>query len=171
VAKIADGLGPDVGVWNLGSGWARAADAASDGYWLYKAKQCDEVVVALGVNDIDSDAVDPDVLLADLAGIVGRLKQHAPARRVFLFTVPPFNLKGAEGATWMRVNEHLRASPPPGVDRVFDVAAVLSRPGPDERLLKPEYAGNRDPHPNDAASAAIAAAFLAWYHPQTPPGG
>lgn len=52
VSEVAKGLGTEYGVWNIGSGWSRANDAASDGAWLYKAKQNDEIVICLGVNDI-----------------------------------------------------------------------------------------------------------------------
>jgi lysophospholipase L1-like esterase len=165
VAKIADGLGPDFGIWNLGSGWARAADAASDGFWLYKAKQCSEVAVVLGVNDIASDGLAADAILADLATIVDRLKQHNPATKIILFTIPTFNFTGAAYTTWKQVNDEILAGPPSGVDRVFDVAAVLSQPAPDDGLVKPEYHTGGDAHPNDVGSAAIATAFLAWYRP------
>jgi lysophospholipase L1-like esterase len=165
VAKIADGLSPDVGIWNLGSGWARAADAASDGAWLYKAKQCTEVAVILGVNDIGSEHVSADQLLGYLTTIVSLLKQHNSAARVILFTVPTFNFTGAAYTTWRAVNNTILASPPAGVERVFDVAAVLSQPAPNDGLVQTGYANGSDGHPNDAGSAAIAAAFLAWYAP------
>jgi lysophospholipase L1-like esterase len=166
VAKIADGLGPDVGVWNLGNGWARAADAASDGYWLAKAKQCTEVAVILGVNDIINSSRTADQILADLTTILGALKAHDPTTKTILFTVPTFNLGGGNYTTWKQVNDTIRAAPLPGADRVFDIAAVESRPAPDDGLLKVGYT-NGDGHPNDTAGTAIADAFLAWY--STPP--
>ena len=162
VAKIADGLGPDVGVWNLGSGWARAADAASDGYWLAKAKQCSEVAVILGINDILNSSRTADQILADLTTVLGALKAHDPATRTILFTVPTFNLGGGNYATWKQVNDTIRAAPLPGADRVFDIAAVESRPAPDDGQLMVGYS-NGDGHPNDTAGTAIADAFLAWY--------
>ena len=163
VAKIADGLGADVGVWNLGSGWARAADAASDGYWLAKAKQCTEVAVILGVNDIINSSRSADQILADLTTILGALKAHDPSTRTILFTVPTFNLGGAAYTTWKQVNDTIRAAPLLGADRVFDIAAVQSQPAPNDGQVKPEYANGGDAHPNDAAGTAIASAFLAWY--------
>jgi len=162
VAKIADGLGPDVAVWNLGSGWARAADAASDGVWLWKAKQCDEVAVILGVNDILNSARTSDQILADLTTILGALKAHNPAVKTILFTVPTFNFGGALYTTWKQVNDTIRAAPLPGADRVFDIADVESQPAPNDGLLKMGYTTG-DGHPNDVGSAAIANAFLAWY--------
>jgi lysophospholipase L1-like esterase len=165
VAKIADGLSADIGIWNLGSGYARAADAASDGAWLYKAKQCSEVAVILGVNDIVSEHVTADQLLGYLTTIVSLLKQHDSQTSVILFTVPTFNFTGAAYTTWRTVNDTILSAPPAGVDRVFDVAAVLSQPAPNDGLVQAAYHTGGDGHPNDAGSAAIAAAFLAWYAP------
>jgi lysophospholipase L1-like esterase len=162
VAKIADGLGPDVGVWNLGSGWARAADAASDGVWLWKAKQCDEVAVALGVNDIINSGRSSDQILADLTTILGALKAHNPPVKTILFTIPTFNFALMPYTTWKTVNDTILATPPPGADRVFDVAAVESQPPPNDGKLIMGYSSG-DGHPNDAGSAAIASAFLDWY--------
>jgi lysophospholipase L1-like esterase len=162
VAKIADGLGPDTSVWNLGSGWARAADAASDGYWLYKAEQCTEVAVILGVNDIINSNRSSAQILADLTTIMQRLKQHNASIRTILFTVPTFNLSGQAYTTWKAVNDSIRSQPVPGADRVFDIAAVLSQPVPNDGLVQPAFI-NGDPHPNDVAGTAIANAFLAWY--------
>jgi lysophospholipase L1-like esterase len=163
VELIAEGLGPDIGIWNLGSGWARAADAASDGAWLWEAKQCTEVAVILGVNDIGSDHVGADQLSGYLTTIVTLLKQHDPTMTVILFTVPTFNFTGDAYTTWKTVNDAILMSPPAGVDRVFDVAAVLSQPAPNDGLVQVGYSNGADAHPNDAGSAAIAAAFLAWY--------
>lgn len=74
VARIADGLGTDIGVWNLGSGWARAYDVAADGPWLNKTKQSDEVMIVLGVNDIDIGCRSADELLGDLQTIISKIK-------------------------------------------------------------------------------------------------
>jgi len=162
VAKIATGLGPDVSVWNLGSGWARAADAASDGNWLYKAKQCAEVAVILGVNDFGSSARTSAQVLADLTTIVSKLKQNNALAKVILFTVPTFNFAGTNYDKWKQTNAALLATPPKGTDRVFDIAAVLSQPAPNDGLLKTEYRST-DAHPNDVAGTDIAKAFLTWY--------
>jgi lysophospholipase L1-like esterase len=165
VADIADGLGPDAGVWNLGSGWARAADAASDGYWLAKTDRCTEVAVILGVNDILNSMRTSDQLLGDLGTIMGTIKARHPSTRVILFTVPTFNLTGQAYTTWAAVNDAIRTAPPAGADLVFDIAAVQSQPAPNDGKVKPEYMTGGDAHPNNVASAAIASAFLAWYPP------
>ena len=149
-------------MWNLGSGWARAADAASDGYWLWKAKQCTDVAVVLGINDILNSARTSDQILADLTTILGALKAHYPGARTILFTVPTFNLGGANYVTWKQVNDAIRAAPLPGADRVFDIAGVESQPPPADGMLKAGFTAG-DGHPNDVAGTAIADAFLAWY--------
>jgi lysophospholipase L1-like esterase len=162
VAKIAAGFGPNVSVWNLGSGWARAADAASDGYWLYKAKQCSEVAVILGVNDLGNSGRTAAQVLADLATIVDKLKKNQPAAKVILFTVPTFDFTGTTYDNWKQVNTAILSAPPTGTDRVFDIAAVLSQPAPNDGQVKSEYRSG-DAHPNDLAGTAIANAFLSWY--------
>jgi len=164
VARIADGLGPDHGVWNLGSGWARAYDAATDTAWLHKARQGDQVLIALGVNDIDIGERSAEQLLGDLTRIVSILKSNNPAVDIVMFTVPPFNFSGERERVWRRVNETLRTAPPAGVDRVFDIAAVLSQQAPQEHCLRPEFMSpGNDPHPNGLAGKAVAEAFLDWY--------
>ncbi|WP_155617537.1 SGNH/GDSL hydrolase family protein [Paenibacillus campinasensis] len=168
VARIADGLGPDYSVWNLGSGWARAYDASADGPWLAKAAEGDIVAVALGVNDIDIGARSSEELLGDLTAIVKRLKQKkreaGSAIRIILFTVPPFNFTGDREKVWRTVNEVIRTRPPEGVDAVFDIAELLSCPAPDEHRIEPKYMSNADdPHPNGLAGAVVAEAFLKWF--------
>lgn len=170
VARIADGLGPRYGVWNLGSGWGRAYDAVTDGAWLNKAKQGQgadnavQVVLALGVNDIDIGARSTEELLANLATIVSLLKKNNPTTEIILFTVPPFNFSGEREHVWRRVNETIRSASLPGVDRVFDMAALLSQPVPHEHRLRPEFMSSTDdPHPNGLAGKVVADAFLKWY--------
>lgn len=164
VARIAEGLGTNYGVWNIGSGWARAYDASEDSAWLYKAKQGEQVLIALGVNDIDIGERSAEQLLGDLTEIISLLHANNPAVDIILFTVPPFNFSGNRESVWRRVNETIRTAPPAGVTRVFDIAAVLSQPAPQEHRLKPEYMSNTDdPHPNGLAGQAVSEAFLRWY--------
>ncbi|MNI17895.1 GDSL-like Lipase/Acylhydrolase [compost metagenome] len=164
VARIADGLGLHTGVWNIGSGWARAYDAAADQAWLKKAKQGQQIMIALGVNDIDIGKRSTEQLLADLTRIVSLLIESDPAKHIILFTVPPFNFSDEQELIWRQVNEIIRTNPPIGVSRVFDMAAVLSHPAPNEHKLRPEYMSNKDdPHPNGLAGTAVSEAFLKWY--------
>ncbi|MEC0139047.1 SGNH/GDSL hydrolase family protein [Paenibacillus macerans] len=170
VARIAEGLGARYGVWNLGSGWARAYDAAADGAWLGKVKHGQgehpgsQVILALGVNDIDIGARTAEQLLGDLETIISLLKKNDPATEIILFTVPPFNFSGSREQVWRSVNAAIRASSIPGVDRVFDMAALLSQAAPQEHRLRPEFMSpGDDPHPNGFAGKVVAEAFLKWY--------
>lgn len=169
-ARIADGLGNDYAVWNLGSGWARAYDAAADRAWLNKVKLGQapgtntQIILALGVNDIDIGARTSEELLADLTTIVSLLRQNDPTTEIILFTVPPFNFSEEREQVWRRVNDHIRSASLPGVDRVFDMAVHLSQPAPQDHRLRPEFMSSEyDPHPNGAAGKVVADAFLAWY--------
>ena len=82
----------------------------------------------LGVNDIINSERSSDQILADLTTILGALKAHNPAVKTILFTIPTFNFALAPYTTWKTVNDTILATPPPGADRVFDVAAVESQP-------------------------------------------
>lgn len=163
-AKIAAGLGTSYGVWNIGSGWARAYDLTGESCWLNKAMMMDEVIMCLGVNDIGTANRTADQVLSNISYAVSRIKQNNPDGSVILFTVPPFNFEGEQEAHWRKVNDTIRHNPPAGVDRVFDIAAVLSLPAPNDRMVNPIYMSNKDdPHPNGVAGTAVAEAFLAWY--------
>jgi lysophospholipase L1-like esterase len=157
VAKIAAGIGADCAVWNLGLGYARAYDAASDGAWLSKAKKCDEVNICLGVNDIGAGSRTDTQILADLQAIANGLKRNDPLCRIILFTIPPFNYTGEQERYWRAVNRAIRTGMIAGADSVFDMASVLSRPHPDDAMSM------FDPHPDAAGGTAIAEAYLAWY--------
>ncbi|MCL6457724.1 MAG: SGNH/GDSL hydrolase family protein [Gorillibacterium sp.] len=167
VARVAEGLGTDVGVWNLGSGWARSSDLtiAQESAWMHKAIQCDELVLCLGVNDLGTlNRTGPDII-ADLAAIVATFKSYKPNGSVILLTLPPFQFMEEQEIAWRHVNQIIREQSLQGVDRVFDIAQVLSRPEPEDNLIKQAYmsgAGD-DAHPNGLAGEAIAEAFLKWY--------
>lgn len=160
-ARIVDGLGTDIGVWNIGSGWARAYDVAVDGPWLNKAKQCDEVMIVLGVNDIDIGCRSADELLGDLQTIISKIKDANAEASIILSTVPPFNFQGEREEIWRKVNKEILSNPPIGVSRVFDIASLLSLPAPDDHRIRPEFmSGTDDPHPNGVAGKSVADAFL-----------
>ncbi|AIQ39387.1 SGNH/GDSL hydrolase family protein [Paenibacillus sp. FSL R5-0912] len=163
-ARIAEGLGAEYGLWNIGSGWGRAYDVATDGAWLHKALQGDEVLIVLGVNDLDIGQRSAEELLEDLTHIIAKIKSARQGASVILSTVPPFNFEGDRETAWRSVNESILTNPPAGVNRVFDIAAVLSVPAPADHRIKPEYMSDEfDPHPNGHAGKAVAEAFLAWY--------
>lgn len=164
VSKISNGLGTEYGVWNLGSGWARAKDAATDGIWLYKAKQNDEIIICLGVNDIGTLNRSYSEITTDLTSIIGKIKENNPKCTIILCTVPTFDFKEEQEVVWRKLNAAIKANSFEGVSRVFDIAAVLSQPAPEDNLVKAEYHSNfDDPHPNGMAGTAVAKAFLEWY--------
>lgn len=146
---------------NLGSGWARAYDAAADGAWLKRVKVADEVTVCLGVNDIGTCNRGAEEITSDLARIVRLLKAANPGMRVALFTLPPFDFEGAQLAVWNQVNNWIRSGGAPEAE-VFDTVPVLGRPAPYEHLVREEYRFPMNPHPNARAGEAVARAFLAW---------
>lgn len=163
VAKIAAGLGTDIGVWNIGSGWARAYDLVGGGAWLDKAMQGDEVIVCLGVNDIGTANRSAEQLIADLTSVIGQLASGKP-QAVWLCTLPAFNFEGEQEGVWRTVNDWIRSLPDIGITGVFDIAAVLGQEPPNDRLLQTAYMSpHNDPHPNGLAGSAVAGAFLTWY--------
>lgn len=166
-ARITAALPASIGAWNIGSGWARAYDAASGGAWLAKAKQADEIVIALGVNDIGTAGRSAADVKRDLHAVIDQLKEANPEMRIILCTVPTFNFTGEQESAWREVNAAIRSGAFAGADFIFDIAAVLSQPVPNDHLLQPAYMTNEfDPHPNGTAGAAVAEAFLAWYRNQ-----
>ena len=60
-ARLANLLGDRHAYWNIGIGYARSGDAASDGIWLERAKHNDLVFVCLGVNDIQRGIPTDDI--------------------------------------------------------------------------------------------------------------
>ena len=150
-AKIAEGLPADVSVWDLGIGYARAYDAATDGGWLARAKRCDTVCVCLGVNDLCRGR-NADEICRDLTTVVRALKQAGC--RVILFTVPPFDFEGDAKEYWYAVNRYLRETLSEEADALFDFAAVLGRPAPEEH--RSVWGG----HPNAEGCRIAAEAYL-----------
>ena len=153
-AKIAEGLPDEISVWDLGIGYARAYDAASDGGWLARAKECGVVNVCLGVNDLVRGRCDREIL-ADLTAVVRALK--AAGCRVVLFTVPPFDFTGKAEEYWYSINRAIRETLSKEADALFDFAAVLGRPAPEEH--RSVWGG----HPNAEGCRIAAEAYLKEY--------
>lgn len=147
-ALVAEALGEEYSFWNLGLGFGRARDAASDGAWLFKAKQTDAVVLCYGVNDICQFHGRAEELQQDLLTIIQALGKNGV--RVLIQTVPPFGFSGTELEAWLRVNAYIRGTLSRYADCVFDAAAVLT--AAPEREGKALYGG----HPNEAGCAAWA---------------
>ena len=152
VARIAAGLPDAYSVWDLGIGYARGYDAATDKGWLARAKMCDIVNVCFGVNDLLRGRT-ADQIIADLYTIVNSI--HKAGKRVILFTVPPFDIMGEAQTYWYRVNAKIRGVLGETADAVFDFASVLGQPAPNE------YRSVYEPHPNAAGCQIAADAYLA----------
>ena len=148
-AVLAEKLGPDYAHWNLGIGYGRGSDAATDGAWLYRAKQNDVVIVCYGVNDILHDIREPAgeaKLKADLEKIVDCL--NAAGAKVVLQTVPPFDYAGEQIGIWQRVNDHIRNVLSSKVAMVFDDVPHMCLDETQPHMSK------FGPHP-DAAGCAV----------------
>lgn len=117
-------LGNDYAYWNLGIGYARCKDAATDGSWLFKAKQADYVVVCLGVNDISSDKATGTQLCQNLKKVVDKLNEAGC--EVILQTVPPYTSYNDNGIkTWYTANDYIRNELSKSVVAVFDQTELL----------------------------------------------
>ena len=121
-ALLSEAVGASYSYWNLGIGYGKGQDAASDGAWLYKAKQMDAVVVAYGSNDVGRGR-SAEEMKKDFAAIVQRLQQAGV--KVFLISVPPFNWKEEYLQRWNAVNEYLVTELSGEADGFFHVAPLL----------------------------------------------
>ena len=150
-ALLADAVGEQFAYWNLGIGYGRAADAASDGAWLYKAKQMDAVVLCFGTNDIGQGR-DAEQIQRDLRYIIQKLQ--AAGVKVLLQTLPPFDWTGDKLAVWLQVNEYLRCTLSKIADEFFDVVPILIEGK--EAMGKAKYGE----HPNEEGCRAWADALM-----------
>ena len=148
-AVVSQMLGDEYAYWNLGIGFGRANDAASDGAWLYRAKQNDLVVVCYGVNDIFR-ITSAEQTKKDLKEIVDKL--HAAGVKVLLQTVPPFDYDESHGAIWREINRYILEELSQQVEGTFDVVPVL---GDENHPQKAKYGG----HPDAAGCKAWAEAL------------
>ena len=148
-ALTAKKLGTDTAVWDIALGFGRGNDAATDGAWLYKARQADAVIVCFGVNDLFR--VQAGALLKDdLTAIVRTLKKNG--QKVLIETVPPFDFEGNLRDTWEEVNRFILEELSGEADGVFDVVPVL---GMKDDPAKAKYGG----HPDERGNAAWAEAL------------
>lgn len=158
-ARIAAELSDRYASLNLGLGFAQIGDAASDGAWLSRAKDCDIINVCLGVNDILHGEGDSAICIERLRRIVAALKAAPRPPRVVLFTVPPFDYEGENIARWRAINAAISAPGHLGADHSFDMARVLSIGG--ER----EYMSKYGPHPDGVGGAAVAREYIDVFLP------
>lgn len=139
-ALVGEALGEEYSYWNFGLGFAKAQDAASDGAWMFKAKQMDWVVLCLGTNDIGRGRTETEIK-RDLLEVVNRLKRHGV--KVLIQTLPPYSFEGQDLEKWIHVNQYIRKELAKKADGFFDIAPLLTD-GP-ELKGKAKYCG----HPNE----------------------
>ncbi|MFA7637115.1 MAG: SGNH/GDSL hydrolase family protein [Monoglobales bacterium] len=121
-ARLADLLGTDYSYWNLGLGFGRADDAASDGAWLFKAKQSDVVLICFGVNDI-LQGYSQNQIINNLTYTVKKLKEQSI--KVIVQTIPPFDYDEGRKNIWLNVNDYIKNELSKICDFVFDVVPIL----------------------------------------------
>lgn len=140
-ALISEKLGDEYAFWNLGIGFGRANDMASDGAWLYKAKNNDIVFLCCGVND-SLQGFSAEEIIRDINIVVDIL--NSAGARVILQTLPPFDYQGENITKWQTVNEFLLTKMKDKVELVFDNVPVL-RESADKPFSAQKYGG----HPNE----------------------
>ncbi len=150
-ALLAERLGHQHAYWNLGLGFGRAMDAATDGVWLNKAKQNDAVILCFGVNDIGRGR-SAEQIIADLNTAVEKLTEAGC--RVLLQTVPPFDYTPENREKWEAINNAIRQELAQKVDAVFDVVPTLGQSAEEPHRAK--YGG----HPNEEGGRAWADALF-----------
>lgn len=141
-ALLTDKIGDEFAGWNLGIGFARANDAASDGAWMFKVKQNDIVVMCLGINDIGR-GFPVEQIKKDLDFVLETLKKADI--KVVLQSLPPYSgLDEIQIMKWKQVTDFIKNDLAKKADLFFDVAPHLyvSENTPTESLY--------NEHPNAA---------------------
>ena len=137
-ALLSEKLGSEYSYWNLGIGYGRANDAASNGAWFYKAKQSDIIFVCYGVNDLLREQPEEQIK-SDLTYIVDTLNKAG--KKIILQTIPPFNYQGETIDKWNRINSYILTELGQRVSFIFDNTGFLAEK---ENPAKAIYGG----HPN-----------------------
>lgn len=138
-ARVSEMLGTENAYWDLGLGYGRAADAATNGSWLFKAKQNDIVVLCFGVNDLLRGYA-PDRIVGNLHQIIRLL--HGAGVKVLLQSVPPFEYPESIVPNWYETNAHIRNRLAGEADAFFEPWRILCADGLTPH--RPAYGG----HPN-----------------------
>ena len=157
-AKLARKIGEEYAFWNLGIGYGRANDAASDGAWLFKARQNDIIFVCYGVNDI-MRGMSEEQIKKDLTAIVDNLKNAG--KKVVLQTVPPFHYAGDNIKKWESINLYIKTVLRDKVDMIFDNVPYLGESEQNKQAAK--YGG----HPNEEGCTVWAEALYEELHKGT----
>ncbi len=129
VARIAEAVKNDFPVWNLGLGYGRGSDCATNSSWLYKAKKLDTVVITYGVNDLRSGEYGKG--RGSSAGEIVRWAEimveelQGADIKVIIATIPPFEYSERERWEWRCANLGLRLLAQRKGCEVFDIASSL----------------------------------------------
>lgn len=142
-ARTAEVIGENYAFWDLGLGYARGADTATDGIWLQRAKHNDIITVCFGVNDMFQGRT-VEQIICDLQKIVDSFK--AADLKVIIQTVPPFDYGEEHEKMWNRINTFIRTELAERCDGFVDTK-FLCEDG--ERSPKAKFGG----HPNNDGNA------------------
>lgn len=153
-AIIAEKIGDIYSYWNLGIGFGRAADAATNGAWLNKAKQMDVVTICFGVNDLGRGYTTEQIKM-NLKKIVEILQNNGT--RTILFTIPPFDYDESTTGKWKEINQYI-LSELSEITEVYDVVPIWGKEPPFENQAK--YGG----HPDAEGCKELALDFIKKIH-------
>ncbi len=132
-ATLSELIGEKYAYWNLGIGYGRASDAASDGVLMYKAMQNDTVFLCYGVNDINSGK-DAETIISELDFIIDRLKEIGC--KVILQTIPPFDYPEERKKVWLEANRRIKEDLSKKVDYTFDNGTILGKSEAEPHIAK-----------------------------------
>lgn len=149
-ALLAEKIGSNYAYWNLGIGYARADDMATNGAWAYKAKHNDILVVCYGVNDLNNK-FSAEQIINNLEKIVAIFKKQK--LKIILQTIPPFDYCETTTKKWIEVNNYIKNVLSKKVEHVFDIAPYLAQS--DENPQNTKYGD----HPNAIGCEIWANAF------------
>lgn len=155
---LSQKLGKGFAFWNLGLGFARANDMASDGAWAFKAKQNDIVIICYGVNDILQGS-DENQIKTDIEKIVDIFISEG--KKVILQTVPPFDYKDDKITVWKNVNDYIKTVLSKKVSLIFDTVPVLCES--EDKPYNAKFGG----HPNEDGCKAWADALYDFIKEET----
>lgn len=142
-ARIAEALGDDYAFWDLGLGYSRGADAATDGAWLERAKHNDVITVCFGVNDMFHDRT-AEQITDDLNTLIDAFKNAG--LKVVIQTVPPFDYNEPFTSIWRTVNKNISTELANKADGYLNTVDFLSEDG--KASPKAKYGGHPDNNGN-----------------------
>ncbi len=148
--KIAELSSYENSYYNLGIGFGRADDIATDGIWLGRAKALDIVTVCIGVNDI-CQGFSAWKIKENITKIINILKDNNV--RVILFTIPPFDYDEEKTRKWNEVNDYINKKLSKKVE-IFDTVSIWGQDVPHQNLSR--YGA----HPNKEGCEKLAIEFI-----------